>query len=117
MMSPRIRADDRLGEGRDLVSSGADRAGGPCSPLLPQLVLERGGVIDARKRLIVRNGDAQERAQRLPPLLYVKDQQPVGANCLLYCLIVLGKNGLAMRAIGEATAKRAGRDDVSGHCW
>ena len=45
----------------------------------PLLVLERRGVIDAGKRLIFGNGDAQERAQRLPgPLLGVKDQQPVG---------------------------------------
>ena len=75
-------------------------------------LMERRGVIDVRKRFILRNGDAQERAERLPPLLDVKDQQPVRGNRLAHRLNVLGKDGLAMRAIREPTVEGAGVDDV-----
>ena len=62
---------------------------------------ERRRVIDVRKRFILRNGHAQERAERLPPLLDVKDQQPIRGNRLAHRVIVPSKDGLAMRAIGE----------------
>jgi hypothetical protein len=97
------------------VSLGVECAGGFGSPPLPLLVLECRGVIDARKRLFVRNGDAQKRTEWLPALLDVEDQQPVGGHRLLHRLIVLGKNGLAMRAIGESTLEGAGESDVPGH--
>src|SRR5215211_9549599 len=77
--------------------------------------LERRGVIDVRKRFIRRNRDAQERAERLPPLLDVKDQQTIWSNRLSHRLIVLGKDALAMLAIGETVVERAGKDDIPRH--
>ena len=71
--------------------------------------LEFRRVIDVRKRLIVRNRHAQERAQRLPPLLDVKDQQPVRGDRLMDCLIVLGKDRLDMRAVVGPVREGAGR--------
>src|SRR5215216_3996603 len=74
---------------------------------------ERGGLIGARKRFILRNGDAQERAERHPPFLDVKDQEPIRGDRLLHCLTVLGKDGLTMRAIGQATTKDVVPGDVA----
>src|SRR5215210_3352136 len=79
-------------------------------------LMERRSVIDMRKRFIYRNGDAQECAERLPPLLDVEDQQLIRGDRLLHRLIVLSKDGLAMRAIGETIVEGAGGDNVPGHC-
>ena len=70
------------------------------APVLLVLVLHR--VIDVRKRFIVRNGHAEERAERLPPLLDLKDQPPLRGDRLLHLEIVLSKDGLAMRAIDQS---------------
>src|SRR5215208_6531771 len=86
---------------------------GETEPTRLAVVLHR--VIDVRKRFIVRNGHAQECAERLPPLLDLKDQQPLRGDRLLHLEIVLSKDSLAMRAIGQSTAKGAGGDDVPIH--
>ena len=70
-------------------------------------LMERRGVIDMRKRFILWNGHAQERAERLPPLLDVEDQQPIRGNRLANRVNMLGKDGLAMRAIREPTVEGA----------
>ena len=77
-------------------------------------LMERRGVIDMRKRFIPGNGDTQERAEWLPPLLDVEDQQPLRGNRLAHCLHVSGKDGFAMGPIGEPIVERAGVDDVPG---
>ena len=74
--------------------------------------MERCRVIDMGKRFILRNGDAQECAERLPPLLDVEDQQPVWGDRLAHRRIVLGKDGLAMRPIDKTTVEGAVEDDV-----
>src|SRR5215208_4874814 len=75
-------------------------------------LMERGRVIDMRKRFILGNGDAQESAEWLPPLLDVEDQQPIGGDRLAYRCNVLGKDGLTMRPVTETIAKGTGVDDV-----
>src|SRR4051812_30504978 len=74
--------------------------------------VELGRVIDMGKGFTLRNGDAQEGAERRPSLLDVKDQQPIRGNRLAHGLHVVGKDGLAVLSIGKTTVEGAGEDDV-----
>ena len=67
-----------------------------------------------RKRFIRRNGNPQERAERPPSLLDVKDQQPVRGDRLPHRLVVTGEDGKTMRTIAEPTVEGVRPDDVAG---
>ena len=64
---------------------------GHCRVIDVVKLMERGRVIDMRKRFILWNGHAQERAERFPPLLDIKDQKPLRGDRLAHRLNVLAK--------------------------
>src|SRR5215216_177084 len=97
-------------KGTVLASSALQGTFGAFSQLAPLLVLECCGFVDARKRVILGNREIEEGAQRLPPLLDVKDQQPLRRERRLHHLIVPSKDGLAMRPIALPIAKGAGHE-------
>src|SRR5215208_7032285 len=98
-----------------LVDSRVECPFGAFSHLAPLLVLERRGFVDARKRFILGNGDIEEGAERSPPLLDLKDQQPIRSNRLAHCLIVPSKDGLAVRPIAETIVEGALAVDLLSH--